>query len=146
MGFTQLPDVHEEYTNLQLLKQESQWIYHFFSPSQAILVLFSLTSSVYFWATKKIQLSKFYFVWVLFGFIAVTHVILFRTGAWRHDYWLYYFLPFFSWGIAMGISLLEKIINNRGQVIIYIIYVLALILAIYQTQPFFWALQNLVEK
>lgn len=134
MGFiNNLPGVHEEYTNLQLLTQELRLIYHFFGPPQVILGLMAFIVSLKYRA-------KYLLPWLVFLGIAVAHVVLFRTGAWRHDYWLYYFLPFFSFGIAASISLLEK----KGPVI-YTVYIAALALMLYLTQPFFWALQNMID-
>ncbi len=133
MGFINLPSVHEEYTNWQLLSQELHWLYRFIGPPQVILALLAFIYSLK-------NRPKFLAVWMIFGAVAVTHVVLFRTGAWRHDYWLYYFLPFFSFGIAAGISVLEK----KGSVI-YTVYIAALVLMLYMTQPFFWALQNMID-
>lgn len=134
MGFVNnIPGVHEEYTNLQLVTQELRWLYRFIGPPQVLLALLALGISLK-------QRAKYLPVWLIFGAIAVTHVVLFRTGAWRHDYWLYYFLPFFSFGIAAGVGLLEK-----KWPWIYAIYGVALILLIYQTQPFFWALQTMID-
>lgn len=137
MGFTNLPFVHEEYTNWQLFIQELRWIYRFFMPIQVLLILPALLF---------IKKSKANLVWVVFGLVAILHVVLFRTGAWRHDYWLYYFLPFISWGIAAGIDLGEKIYSGKYKYGIYAVYLLLLLVGIWQSQPFFWALQNMVDN
>ncbi len=143
-GFGQLPWVTESYTNIQLATQEVQWLYHFFTPPQVIAGTIALIVSIYLWVKGR-KITSQNLLWLIFLAIAVIHVILFRTGAWRHDYWLYYFLPFFAWGIASGISLATKYFpRQRSKIVLG--YLILLVVALIQSQPFFWALQNIVVK
>lgn len=137
--------VEENYTTRQLVSQEVSWLYHFFTPPQFVISLLALVTSTYRWLRKR-KIDQQSVIWLIFLFVASAHVILFRTGAWRHDYWLYYFLPFFSWGVSQSLTILLKAVSLPKSVFIYAVYLVLLFLAIYQSQPFFWALQNMVVK
>jgi 4-amino-4-deoxy-L-arabinose transferase-like glycosyltransferase len=49
----------------------------------------------------------------IFLALAVINIIIFRQGAWNHDYQLYYFIPFLSIAAAKGISEVRNIFQNR---------------------------------
>lgn len=144
-GFGQLSWAKENYTNSQLAAQEASWLYHFLTPPQFIAAIGAFGVWLFSWIkTRKIEAKDG--IWLIFLAVAALHVLLFRTGAWRHDYWLYYFLPFFAWGIASGIGLLAKIHHGKYQFPAYFFFLLLLIGAIISGQPFFRALQDMVVK
>lgn len=132
-GLINLSWAREEYSWVQFIRQELSWLYHFFNPIQVWLA----GLGVFFGAYKSRA-------WFCFFFVALIHVLLFRTGAWRHDYWLYYFLPVLVFGVAMGLWQLLKLFPRRKR-FIYLSYFLFLVFSTFQGQPFFWALQSLKE-
>ncbi len=126
----------ESYSMIDFLKQELSWTYHFFTPIQ-----FFLAAAAVFLTEKKLTLKNK--VWFIFLFVPIVHVFLFRTGAHRHDYWLYYFLPFFSFGVAITMNyLLDKMKKPK---IVYALFIILLIIAFLRSMPFFWALQTRIE-
>ncbi len=142
-GLGQLDWVVENYTWVQWLTQELRWLYRFFTPPQFIVVVLTVIYTALSVTTRKLTLSKANLIWLTFAGIATIHIFLFRTGAWRHDYWLYYFLPFFSFGIATAISHLEKKFP-RQTTVITLLFLVFVLLGVYISEPFFWALQTMV--
>ena len=143
-GAGRLPGITESYTNIQLATQELRWLYHFFTPPQFLISAVAFGASAYLWFKNR-RMSIANKIWLVFFAVAVIHVVLFRTGAWRHDYWLYYFLPFFAWGIASAVELSRRHFP-RARNYIALAGLCLFATAIFQSQPFFWALQNMVVK
>lgn len=136
----QLGQVIERYTMMDFIKQEVSWTIHFFNPAQIWLALLGGAFALwkrYFGVREKVV--------IVFFFVAFVHVILFRTGAHRHDYWLYYFLPFYSFAAALGLHHLHALTPKKYRFIFYLVAVGLVLVAAWQGEPFFWALQNRVE-
>lgn len=127
-------EVTEIYTLSDFIKQELSWTYHFFTPPQFLLTLLAATLTIF---KRHFGLKEK--VWFIFFFVAMIHVVLFRTGAHRHDYWLYYFLPFFSFGMAKCESFFP------GKKLTLVIFITLLLFAFWKSQPFFWALQTRID-
>ena len=146
MGLRPLSWVREDYTMVQLAKQEISWSFHFFNP---VFFFFTCASSLYIFV-KTLFERKFtlqFKVWFIFLFVAFVHVFLFKTGAWRHDYWLYYFLPVYSISTAIGATVIISLKKGRvWKIIVVSSLILLVILAWWQGQPFFWALQTMISN
>ncbi len=133
-------NVVETYTMQKFLHQEISWLYHLFNP-----VLVWIASLGVVLILKRKILGEKERVGLTFLLIATIHIFLFRTGANRHDYWLYYYLPFLSWMVGYVFAYFSDRRPLVRRVVVYLVGVLLLGLAIFQGQPFFWALQNRIE-
>lgn len=127
-------NIKESYAWPAFIRQEVSWSNSFFTPAQVLLTAFAVAQTFIrrnFGTGEK--------VWLVFFFVAAVHVLLFKTGAGHHDYWLYYFLPFFSFGVAKCMSFLP-----RNKATLAVIMAL-LVFSILRSQPFFWALQTRIN-
>lgn len=142
MGISSTIDkVTEKYTMKDFASQEVSWLIHFFNPVQFLLAGIGVGLA---FLKKKFEAKEK--VAFLFLFVAFIHVLLFRTGAHRHDYWLYYFLPFFAWmSVFVADFALEKMVSRNKKVIVYLIFSALALISLLQGMPFFEALQARVE-
>lgn len=146
IGVASLQSVQQEYTLSQFVIQEVRWLYHFFTPVQFITALLAavITGALFIKGKVTKQNKSRLTIWLIFTLVAVLHVVVFRNGAFRHDYWLYYFLPVFSWGVAEALTMLYSKFKKYS-LAITLLGVTLLIVSFWQKDEFFWALQNRIQ-
>ncbi|MDP3041486.1 MAG: glycosyltransferase family 39 protein [Candidatus Omnitrophota bacterium] len=120
------PNKIHQFTWTEFLLLEGSRIKFLFTPVISFLALWSIVSL----AVKR-SLNLFWkegFI-IIFLSLPLVNVLLFREGAWEHDYQLYYFLPFFSIVSAAGLLSLGKILHNKriSQILILSFIILFLI-------------------
>lgn len=142
VGLGSLGNVAEAYRPGEFVIQELRWSYHFFTPAVFLTTLVFFSYSIQKWIRNR-RIDLLGQIWLIFFLTALVHVVLFQTGAWRHDFWLYFFLPFFALGFAGATkALLERF--SRKKALVYLALAVVLALSFYRSQPFFWALQRMV--
>lgn len=104
------------------LKREASWILSYFTKPLVLAATFGL-----FYNFRKIIL--------IFLILGILHLLIFRQAAEKHDYLIYYLLPFFS----LSTSLFIKKFFNRA---FYRIGLILLVLELIFGYRFFIALQN----
>jgi len=64
---------------------------------------------------RKITAADYLFLVLLF--FGSVHVLLFRQGAYEHDYWSYYLLPAVAFGSVMAISAISRLLLGKRTVV-----------------------------
>ena len=133
VGLQPLSFAEEIYTPIQFMTQELRWSYHFFTPGVVITTVLYLIYSLLKWFKNR-KFDLWSQIWLVYFLVALIHIFFFQTGAWHHDYWLYYFLPFYGFGIAGMASLLVKGFRSQ-RTVVYIFFTLLLLFSFSSSQP-----------
>lgn len=94
------------FTIYQFFSREWHRTWQYFTPI-VVLLAFIWLGNFIIEIVKKKNYQKDLYVLILFLF-GGAHLLIFKQGAWIHDYWLYYTVPAFAISAALGIELIQK--------------------------------------
>jgi len=104
------PNERHQFTWLEFLTLEVNRIKFLFTRVLCFLALWYIISLTV--KRSRNLFSNKSFVFIFFS-LALGNILLFREGAWEHEYQLYYFLPFFSVVSAMGLVSLKNYLHHK---------------------------------